>query len=115
MSMMDITPWRSRSRNDLFPLRSLQRQMDRLFDNFVSGFGLPEGKDDAFLNPSLDVSETDDAVHISVDLPGVNEKDIDVSVSDGVLTIRGERKTEKDEKKSSTIWSSAATESSSAP
>ncbi|MBM3505240.1 MAG: Hsp20/alpha crystallin family protein [Alphaproteobacteria bacterium] len=95
---MDITPWRSRGRNDLFPLRSLQREMDRLFEGFFAGSGVPE-RGEAFLSPALDVTESDNAVHIAVDLPGMSEKEVEVSVSDGILTISGERKTEKDEKK----------------
>lgn len=47
----------------------------------------------------LDVKEDDKSYHVTADLPGLSEKDIDVSFQDGVLTIRGEKKVERDEKK----------------
>ncbi len=47
----------------------------------------------------MEVTETDTAIEVSTELSGMDEKDIDISVADGVLTIRGEKKCEKDEKK----------------
>ena len=49
--------------------------------------------------PAVDISEDDEAFNITADLPDVNEKDIDVRVDDGQLTLKAERKFEKDEKK----------------
>ena len=52
----------------------------------------------AALSPKIDVSEGKDGIDVTAELPGVDEKDIDVTVSEDVLTIRGEKKTERDEK-----------------
>lgn len=49
--------------------------------------------------PSTDVSETDDEVEVSIELPGMDEKDIEVNISDEMLTVRGEKKAEREEKK----------------
>ena len=80
--------------------------MNRLFDDVFRGTGLPaatgsQGQGDVgtFVNASMNVSETDKEIRITAELPGVTEQDIDVSLDDDVLTIRGEKKFErKDEK-----------------
>ncbi len=47
----------------------------------------------------MEVTETDTAIEVTAELPGLDEKDVEISVADDVLTIRGEKKVEKDEKK----------------
>jgi HSP20 family protein len=86
------------------PLAELHREVDRLFDDFMtdfrpwrSGVGFwGDGKGE--LVAKVDVSETDNEIQVTADLPGIDEKDIEVTLSDGVLTIKGERKAEKEEK-----------------
>ncbi|MGI9406711.1 MAG: Hsp20/alpha crystallin family protein [Hyphomicrobiaceae bacterium] len=83
--------------------RSLQHEIDRVFDDFKRGFHLPaltggNGNGTARYSPRVDVTETDKAIEIEADLPGVEEKDIEVTVSDNVLMIKGERKVEKEDK-----------------
>jgi len=75
--------------------------MNRLFDDvFRGGFGsrgVAQGESaasPALFNVSMNVSETENEVRVTVELPGVTEQDIDVSLSDDVLTIRGEKKFE---------------------
>ena len=88
------------------PFLSLHREMNRLFDDVFRGAALPaatgsQGQGDVgnFVNASMNVSETDKELRITAELPGVTEQDIDVSLDDDVLTIRGEKKFErKDEK-----------------
>jgi HSP20 family protein len=78
---------------------SLMREVERVFDDFSRR--LPTGINNAsngVLNPRIDVSETADAMEISAELPGVAEKDIDVTLSSGMLTIKGEKKIEREEK-----------------
>ena len=72
--------------------------MDRLFDSFGREVGWPTAGASA-MAPSIDVSETDSELQIDADLPGVDEKDVDVAITDNVLTIKGEKKAEKEEKK----------------
>ena len=78
---------------------SLRQEMNRLFDNAFAGLpAFPEsGK--ALLAPSIDVKETDKTVEVEAELPGVDQKDVSVTYADGALTIKGEKKAEKEEKK----------------
>jgi len=83
------------------PFFSLQREIDRLFDDFGRGFpaltrfGNGNG---GKLMPSIDVVETDKEIEITAELPGLEEKDVQLNVADNLLTIRGEKKAEKEEK-----------------
>jgi HSP20 family protein len=81
------------------PILSLHREMNRLFDDAFRGGArdLPQGqasRQPSFFNANMNVSETDNEVRVTVELPGVTEQDIDVSLNDDVLTIRGEKKME---------------------
>ncbi|MBS3652095.1 Hsp20/alpha crystallin family protein [Pseudaminobacter sp. 19-2017] len=83
------------------PFLSLHREMNRLFDNALRGTGLlaagAQGQPGAgnFVNASMNISETDNEIRITAELPGVTEQNIDVSLDDDVLTIRGEKKFER--------------------
>lgn len=77
---------------------SLQREMNRLFDDAFRGVPAVAGNGKA-LAPSMDVKETDRSIVVQAELPGVDQKDLDVSYADGVLTIKGEKKAEKEESK----------------
>ena len=70
----------------------LQSDINRLFDAFMTPFEGTEIR--RTLSPKLDVAETKDKYEIKAELPGIDEKDIDISMDDGVLTISGEKKTE---------------------
>lgn len=104
MSLRDLTPWRSRNRtlpgallNN--PFRSHYPDFDRWFDVIARDMDFDRlGGEDGVLAPEIDISETDKAFAVKADLPGVEEKDVDVSVADGVLTLKGERRTEKETK-----------------
>jgi HSP20 family protein len=73
--------------------------MDRLFVGFGREVGWPAAATGAAMAPSVNVSETESELKIEVDLPGVDEKDVELVISDHILTIKGEKKTEKEEKK----------------
>ena len=76
----------------------LRREMDELFDNFAGGFDLrPEWSGEVMLK--TDISENDDALSITAEMPGVDEKDVEFTFDGDLLTIRGEKKQERDEKK----------------
>jgi len=83
------------------PFYSLQRQMNNLFDDFFSGFDIAPrrlfGGTEGFM-PSVDVKESEKEFIIRADLPGVEEKDIDVTVTNDAVTIKGEKKEEKEDK-----------------
>lgn len=86
------------------PFFSLHREMNRLFDDVLRGTGLPAGGSQGqgvgnFVNANMNVSETENEIRITAELPGVTERDIDVSLDDDVLTIRGEKKFERTDDK----------------
>lgn len=85
------------------PFRDLQRQMNRLFDDFFGEFPLAErGREPAWapvaFTPRVDVAETDTEVKVSAELPGMDEKDISLELQDDMLVLRGEKKQEQEEK-----------------
>jgi HSP20 family protein len=80
------------------PFMSLQREIDRLFDDFSRGFPTITGNGATALMPNMDVTETDKEIEITAELPGLEEKDVQVNVADNLLTIRGEKKAEKEQK-----------------
>ena len=100
--------WRSgRERGELAPSRevwepfaSLRRDMERVFEDFSRDLGWgPPALARVGMAPRIDVSETDSEIKLEAELPGVDEKDVEVVFEDGRLTVRGEKKEEKEEKK----------------
>lgn len=88
-----------------YPLLSLQSEMNRLFEDFwrnpfsVSPFvHLNRAWSGDAFNPSVDISETDKEIKLEAELPGMDEKDIDISISEDVLIIKGEKRQEKERK-----------------
>lgn len=98
MRANELTPAKSGTRltRPATPFDMLQQQIDRVFESFSSW----DGGAVAF-SPCMEVAETPEAVEITTELPGMDEKDVEVSVADGVLTIRGEKKEEREEEKKS--------------
>lgn len=84
------------------PLLSLRNNIDRLFDNFFRGIDIsPFAATPATFSPSIDVADSGKELKVTMELPGMNEKDIDVSLTRNSLTIQGEKKDETEEKGSS--------------
>jgi len=82
-------------RRDVSPFVSLQQEIDRLFDDFSRGFA---GFGSTDLTPRMDVTETDKEIELTAELPGLEEKDVQINFADDVLTIRGEKKSETEQK-----------------
>ena len=89
------------------PFERFRREMDRLFDDFTSGFWrgslfnmAPSRRAEAAFRtmPAVDVAETDKAYEITAELPGLDEKNIEVKLANGVLSIKGEKQEDKEEK-----------------
>lgn len=83
------------------PFFALQRDMNRILDEFTRGFGLPSGlratssQTTSSQNwPHVEISETETEVKVVAEIPGLDDKDIDLSLHDGVLTLKGEKKLE---------------------
>jgi len=104
MNLQSIIPWKkeerslARGRGDGDPFAQLQRRMNSVFEDFFGRSSSDPWGDDAgeFL-PRVDVSETGKEVRITADLPGLDEKDVEVTVTNNMLTIKGEKKVEKEE------------------
>ncbi len=89
--MFELAPWRPISE-----LSNLRKEMDRLWSEFFRE-GEIAAKTESWV-PAVDVSETKDAVIVKAEIPGMDPKDIDVSLSGDTLIIKGEKKEEKEEK-----------------
>jgi len=72
--------------------------MDRLWDSFLEGKPARKAREEGEWLPSLDVSETKGDLVVKAELPGIDPKDIDISLNEGILIIKGEKKQEKEEK-----------------
>lgn len=103
MALTDLVPWSrnrsvatQRSPDERDPFLAMQREMNRMFDDVARGFGIgfpsPGGLSGSW--PSLEVSETEKAVTVVAELPGLDQNEVDVSLHDGVLTLKGEKKSE---------------------
>jgi HSP20 family protein len=111
MSVRDLIPW-GRSSNqvstvfhndDRNPFLSLHREVNRLFDDVSRSFGnhLPtSGPLSSFSGgwPSVEISETDKEIKVAAEIPGLEEKDVEVLLGDGVLTLKGEKVSETEDK-----------------
>jgi HSP20 family protein len=83
---------------DTDPFTALRREVDRMFDDFTQGWALPATfRSDGFISPKVDVAETDKGLELTAELPGIDEKDIDLELVEGVLTLKAEHKTEREE------------------
>jgi HSP20 family protein len=78
-------------------LQSFQHEMNRMFNQFFQGSNGEEAKVSTW-NPSVDIYETDDALVIKAELPGVSKDDVSIDVHQNTLTLRGQRKHEAEVK-----------------
>lgn len=113
MNMRDLIPW-GRGNNESqastvyrdseqHPFLSLHREVNRLFDDVFREFDtrLPTfGRLSSFRSawPSVEISDKEDQITVTAEVPGLEEKDIEVLLDDGVLTLRGEKRSETDER-----------------
>jgi HSP20 family protein len=105
MAFRDLIPWSKnhdlmQRREEQNPFFTLHREMNRLFDDVFSGFGLasraPTMMEGRFSWPRVELTETDKALKVTAELPGMDEKDVQVELANGVLRIRGEKKVESE-------------------
>ncbi len=95
-SLMRWDPFRIRQWEPFADLRLMQRDMDRLFDRFLGGEEVGERR--TLWMPSVESYTKDGQLVFKAELPGVDPKDLDVSISERELVIKGERKSEKGSK-----------------
>jgi HSP20 family protein len=104
MNVRDLVPWSRGERErtpstrseTMSPVVSLHREMNRLFDDVFRGFEGSAFGGSRGAWPSMDVEETDKEYRVTAELPGLEERDVEVLMQDGVLTLRGEKRLEKD-------------------
>lgn len=112
MSVRDLIPWRRGNDqtpalfrdDDRNPFLSLHREMNRLFDDAFRGLDSSwPSFGSAFSSerrgwPSLEIAESDEEWKVSAEIPGMEEKDIEILVDEGTLTLRGEKRSEIEDK-----------------
>lgn len=89
---MELVPWKP-SRE----MTTLRREMDNLLTRFFGKSSLAEAWGEEW-SPSMDIAETENSIVVKAELPGLEAKDVDVSISGDVLTIKGEKRKEQEEK-----------------
>jgi len=89
---MDLVPWKPSGE-----LTSLRREMDNLWNRFLGETSLPRFVSEEWL-PAVDISETNDKLLVRAELPGMDVKDVKVTISGDILTIKGEKKQETERK-----------------
>lgn len=92
------------ARRYMDPFSAMRTEIDRVFDSFLGrdfgGFSPPAWRvGGSAMSPKVDIRESDTEISIEAELPGIDEKDVTVTLADGVLTIKGEKKAEREEKK----------------
>ena len=110
MPRTDLMPWKKNDENTAISQREgrdavldLRRQMDKVFDDFFErpfklGQLFDEGKWTGDFAPRIDLSETEKAITISAELPGMEPDDVEISIDRNVLTLSGEKRAEKEDK-----------------
>ena len=112
MNMKSLIPWgrenappSQHASDETSPFLSLHRQMNRLFDDFFRDFDTPFARNGWSTGwPKVEVSEDDKQVKVVAELPGLDEKDIDITMRDGVLTLKGDKKQESNGSVYSERW-----------
>jgi len=111
MAFRDLIPW-SRQENRLpvqvsgqherepqsHPLLSLHRDINRLFDDMLRGIPAFGGFDRILSWPHVELGETNKEIRVTAELPGLDEDDVELTVEEGVLTLRGEKRAEVEDK-----------------
>jgi HSP20 family protein len=109
MAMRYLTPFRWGRRSvpagregEGYPIDIFQREMNKLFDDFFKGTGLKPFSEEmesfGEFTPQVNMTEDDKSIQVSAELPGLDEKDIEISLSKDSLTIKGEKKEETEHK-----------------
>jgi len=113
MNVKDLVPWgrnrnleKSRFAEDGSPFLALHREMNRMFDDFLRDTEVP-GRRGAISWPLIEISETHDEIKVVAELAGLEQRDVDVTLDGGVLTLKGQKSLEKSGTLYSERWEGA--------
>jgi HSP20 family protein len=101
MSIRNLVPWRDRSSSSIdrdHPLLSLRRDVDTMFNDLFRNGGSPGSTNADLVFPRVNLSENSETYRVTAELPGLSEKDVQVSFDSNLLLIAGTKVDEKDEK-----------------
>jgi HSP20 family protein len=114
MNMKSLVPW-GKNRNvpvdtnryseGTSPFLALHREMNRVFDDFLSDFAAPMRMGSGW--PHIELSETEDKLKVVAELPGLEERDVDITLQEGLLTLKGHKKVEENGRLYSERWEGA--------
>jgi HSP20 family protein len=90
--------WEIAPRRPFRELERMRREMDRVWDSFFGERSITKTGEVGEWLPSLDIAETKNDIVVKAEIPGMDPKDIDISLTNDILTIKGEKKQEKEEK-----------------
>lgn len=114
MNLNSLVPWSSGDRGNAAarytadnPIATMHREMNRLFDGFFRGIDEPLLGRNQFGWPHVDVRETDSQIKVYAELPGLEEKDVEVTFADGVVILKGEKRLEEDQPLYTERWAGA--------
>jgi HSP20 family protein len=108
MAITDLIPWKKNDdtlavrRPEMDPFRQMRREIDQMFNGMLGDWAGPMNLLDRRLGswmPQVDVNETAKEIRVTAELPGMEEKDLEVSLVEGALTIKGEKSEEHEEEK----------------
>ena len=105
MALTDLIPWTGSRRGGALrqgsdPMRTLQSSLNQVFEDFFRGLDMPGLASSELAGvrmPDIDVQDTGNSLEIRAELPGMSEDDVELSLSDGALVIRGEKRQERSE------------------
>ena len=114
MNLRNLVPWSGPDRGNAVarrtddnPVSMMHREMNRMFDGFFRGFDEPLLGPGQFGWPNVDVRENDSQFKVCAELPGIDERDVEVTFADGVVTLKGEKRLEEDVALYSERWAGA--------
>jgi len=103
MNLKSLAPWSSRDRGNAAvrftndnPIVAMHREMDRIFDDFFRGIDAPLQARPQAGWPRIEVRENDKEFKVCAELPGLEERDVEITYDDGVLTLKGEKRIEQE-------------------
>jgi HSP20 family protein len=102
MALKDLIPWKRRQNDQTesgmdYPLHRFHWNINRILDDIMGSWSNDSLPGDGFISPRIDLSETKKNLTITADMPGMDEDNIDVSLENNFLVIRGQKKTEKED------------------